>query len=276
MNGVILAHSWADATGVTASSEASAALAATRLLEDQPGEPWRSGGAGTHTFGGDFGADRECGVLCAWNHNLGESDTLTLELASEPTFDVGDADYVTHQWPGRYPMYNWAQESWDTGPVGGEASGIYTAPYVAEVFSGVQRRYHNATVARPSGYSQIGRYMIGPAVVPTYNFDWGVDITWVEGTEHMRMSNDSIRPVPRRPHRAGTITWSWLEREDARNWSDILYRMGKRHPVLFIPYPGEQNSLAREKTVYAWIENVSRIREESHAYTLTVTLREAI
>ncbi len=264
--GIILPWSWADGRAITASSEASSELEVENLLNQQPSEPWRTASSGTHTADGDFGQARACDTLVLWPHNLGTGDTVQLELANEPTFDSGDADYVTHSWAGRYTMAPWGQQLHDDS---------YTAPCGARRCSGA-----TGTVTRAAGYIEIGRLMIGEAWQPAAkNMEFGLDIGWVDPSLLRRAQGGQTRSLSRPRYRAGTLTWRWLAKEDGvRAWDDIVYTIGGRGTVLVAPYPDElTTTYGRQKTVLCRITNISRPRHDSQKrWSGTMSIEEAL
>lgn len=277
-NGLILTRSWTDGLAINVSSEAGD-LVGDNLINHQPSETWLSNEVGDPQAWGDFGQRRPCDAFALWNHNLTVDDTVTLELAEDAAFTE---DLVQHTWPGLYPPYGWGEQPWDLGGVGGHSADSddpYNPPIVVETFDLTVRLHHRFTVTRDGGGdTEIGEYMIGQALRPATNFDWGIDIGWVPATELQRMSGNQHRPGRiQQPYREGTITWSWFEYADARSWHDMVRRIGRDQPILFVPYPDEQTTLAREQIILAWITHVSKPRLlETDNYAVTLELREAL
>lgn len=275
-NGAILAQSWLDDIVITASSEASADLAVANVQNDQPSEPWRSDGSGTHTWTGDFGEAKPCNTIGLLPTNLGLDDTVTLELADDAAITT---NVVTHSWPGRYSMLGWGEFPWDLGSIdGAEELLVYDAPFVVEQFELATRRYFRITFERASGYTQIGCARLGYAWQPQRNLSWGLELPWRNPSELFQAEGGQGRVLVREQYRSGTVRWQFLNATDAKLLDDLLYHFGRQKLVLFIPYPTETDqTLQRRHIVLARITGSRGPRRVRHKiYEMEMTIEEAL
>lgn len=226
----IIDNAHADAA-LTATSEA---LAIANTQNSRRAYVWRSADTAVQTITGTSVATAASGFVLA-RHNLSSLATVQLLLKKagatvydSGAFSVGEA-IPAGVWRAGIDAYG-ATYNERLDPQ------IINIWFAAVFFDEYQIIIDDTT--NPAGYLQAGQVFLGLAFEPVYGMSYGVQVQWIEQTEHQRTDGGSVRSEgTHAKHRRINFRLDWLGDTDRTAMLVDFFDAGKRSDVFISAYP---------------------------------------
>jgi hypothetical protein len=232
------------------------ALPVTNLSVDSLSHVARTSGisTGITQFTSDLGGTRLIYLIGLIAHNMTPDALIRITAANDPLFAT--TEYQT-AWLDVVPVV------WGSGNGGlWGVDGVWTGKYLATDLEGINKNFWHVpttpVLARywkvemddtlnGAGFLDIGRLFIGPAWVPTYNFDVGAKLRW-EDPSVISKGLDGVNFVEARTKiRVFKFSLSSLGKDEAMAQAfETQRRQGKTGQVVILPYPDETTHQFRE------------------------------
>ena len=221
-------------------AHASAALAATSealAIENTQNSlrsrVWRSANLATQVITGTITAEASGFAIARHNFSALATVQLVLKKSAAVVYDSG------------------AVEVGQTVPAGTWRAGIdaYGGTYDARFETQIYSKWFAPTAfdeyeititdaTNPAGYMQFGQLFLGLSFEPAYGMSYGMQMQWLEQTEHQRTDGGSLRSEgTHAKHRRISFALDWLGDADRRTVLGDFLSVGKRGDVFLSAYP---------------------------------------
>ena len=231
-------------------------LPVTNLSVDSISQVARTSGLGTNNtqFISDLGGSRLIYIVGLIAHNMTPDALVRIAASNDPLFAT--TEYQT-AWLDVVPVV------WGSGNGGlWGVDGVWTGKYLETDLEGITKNFWHVpttpVLARywkvemddtlnGDGFLDIGRLFIGPAWIPTYNFDVGAKLSW----EDPSINSEGLDGVnffeARTKKRVFKFDLSFLGKDEAMAQAfETQRRQGSTGQVVIIPYPDETTHQFRE------------------------------
>lgn len=231
----MLADNLHDAAVVTASSEGMSIDYTQR--SDRP-LVWRSADLQPQVITATLSEIHFIDCIALTRHNLGSLGAVRVELIQQGqvVYDSGLLSSALLVPAGRFVagVDGWGETFNDKMPT--ESSLVIhwlDAPVAADQYR------ITVTAQTDEGYLEIGRIFAGLSFSPSVNFNWGLDVEWIESGEHVPTEAGSLRTVGLGElRRRFQLQLDWLVDGDRQQLINRLAKIGRGADLLVSLYQG--------------------------------------
>jgi len=261
-----------DSASATATSSASGfSLADTKI--NNKSSVWRSTSLSSQTISGDWsGAAKTINGLALAFSNLIEGSTVRLKLYQEvadtsPSYDSG----IRTVWFAYDP------------PNGFETIGLISFAFgggtnFSMFFNEVAIKRFEIIITspgNPDGYIEVGRVILGKAWSPTYNAEYGAQITPIDLSEVGRTIGGDQKVDVRTMHKKMNFNLRYMPQTDKAALSTIVRKIGMRQPVFVSMYPNETDEVFQAGNIFGRFESLSPFEHSlTNVYDTSITIEE--
>lgn len=215
---------------------------------------WRSTDTAEQTISGTPAAAATATGLVLARHNLSgaASIQLILKLGATTVYDTGTVGTGEIGAGDIIPAGTWRA---GIDKYGATYNNLLEPQHLDLWFSAVTFDSYQIIVTdtgNADGFLQIGQIMLGEAFEPSVNMSYGLNLEWIEQTEHHRTDGGSLRSEgTHAAHRRLRIGLDWLNDADRSKLVTELFSAGKRADVYITAYPGDGGLLEIEHAFVA-------------------------
>jgi hypothetical protein len=247
---------WADSAIITTGAAAVGSLPASNLKTDDIHEVWRSTSSSGDALIVDLGAQRTIGVVALINTNVGQNDTIHVEIStSDPTGQDGDA--------------------YDSGVITADVNPAF-ARFVHFVEPVVTGRYLRIGAAMTSLAMEAGRLVVAPTWAPSRDMRSGFEPLWRDFSVRTRSlgGNEFVDVRPRQ--RGYRFTILGLTEAEAQAEIDDLNRLRGVGRDILICRDKDSDDLGRD-TIWGLLEQtVAQRKLEPGHYEIQVEIYDRV
>lgn len=245
---------------------------ATRLLNNQPRETWRSTVLSQQTLVFDPQRDVILSGIYLGNLNATIDAQLTITISKHPSFAAGN---LLYQWTGNAidPIFGLGEDNLGVQGLGGFSDDGWQykfnmhwlqsdsllnnaeIPLIDHCFVKIEL----TDAQNPDGYMEIGRFMAGQAFAPDRDIDLGVKLGWNHNSQLIRTRGGALRSNTRAPFRELDFTWTFLEEVDALEYLEMVRAASVRKGVVVSVWPEQTTTTERIYTIYGRIIDASAV-----------------
>jgi len=246
-----------DRATLVASSE-SGSLVATNLLSNLKAKVWRA-------------TNVNAGVVCTWPkpepiscvvaafNNLTAEATMrafgyTFETDLTPAFDTGAVPCAA---PPGLGQFLWGSPLGENFYQRGGASlfaygyGGYGVVWVPGSHAVRKLEVHFYDLNNPDTYVEVGRLIAGPVWSPTYNFNFGHSVTYVDSSKSRRTESGDLRGERGPKWRRIEFELANMNAEDRASMLRMIRYNGMTEPLFVSLFP-EDNDTLLEQSYQMW------------------------
>lgn len=228
-----------DGVAITASSEASASLAAANLADPNPNKRWRSLGETTAAWLlVDFASIVPFRFVAVPNHNWPLDSTWRLRTTATAIDDWQTDTGSLDVWRG---AYGFGDPPFGLDPFGGYPESELR-PYIAAIadLGYVEARYLRIDITAPSNsdpYLTAGLIFADVGLQPERNLAFGWSVGWAQASQEIATDGGGARVLRRTPWRVLDLTLPALTRGEALGQADSLaQRIAHGRHILVSPF----------------------------------------
>lgn len=240
-----------DSATLTASPAMSATLPVTYLQETSRARVARTTSAAAQDIKGTWGEVKVFSALALVRHNLSLAATWRLRL-------YGDAAWATVVYDsgtiGAVAPKALGDLEWGVNPLGESLFTGWALAFSTMWFTALRAQSFILTLndtANPAGYLEAARLFIGRYLSPTWNFEWGIKLSWAEDTTQERTDGGTLRSDGFEPYRRMSFKLAYLPGIDRAKFIEWTRKDGRRNDVFISAYPGDATSIERDHAMAA-------------------------
>jgi hypothetical protein len=271
-----------DRATIVASSEAGA-LVAANLRSNLKAKVWRA-------------ADVNAGVVCTWTNaepiscvvaafnNLTAQATMraigyTRDTDLQPAFDTGLVECAAAPGLGQFL---WGSPLGENFYNRGGASlfaygyGGYGVLWIPGAYAVRRLEVHFFDLNNPDTYIEVGRLIAGSVWSPTYNFNFGHSVTYVDSSRNKRTESGDLRGERGPKWRRIEFELSNMNSEDRASLMRFIRLNGTTEPMFVSLFPESEDTLL-EQSYQLWCkfaENTQLSQANYDQYVARVAMEE--
>lgn len=237
---------WRPGVTLTASTQR---LAVSNLLDYRPGRKWSPTGKAAEWIHVDHGADVEIDTILLYAGSFVLGSTVRVRISNNADMSSPVYDQTPEIWP---PVYGFGINYGFS--YGGYPNLTAFAAFtqrrlirLGAVYTGRYLRLDFADPDNPLAYFDLGIVMAGMGWQPSRNFRFNWDTGHEDPTEHHDTDGGDVLIHAKPSHRVLSVAFGNLELDEVLAQGDDMQRIvGKKRPVLFVPFPdGSLNRIYR-------------------------------
>lgn len=261
-----------DSASVAATSSASGYALSNTTINNKS-SVWRSTSLSEQTISGDWGGTAKdiSGLALAFS-NLIEGSTVRLKLYQEvadtlPSYDSG----VRTVWFAYDPPDGFETIGLISFAFGGGTNfSMFFNEVAVKRFEIIVTSSGNA-----DGYIEIGRVILGKAWSPTYNAEYGAQITPIDLSQISRTVGGDQKVDVRTMHKKMDFNLRYMPQTDKAALSAIVRKIGMRQPVFVSMYPNETDEVFQAGNIFGRFESLSPFEHSlTNVYDTSITIEE--
>lgn len=125
------------------------------------------------------------------------------------------------------------------------------------------------------GYIEIGRIILGESWSPTYNAEYGAQITPIDLSQISRTVGGDQKVDVRTMHKKMDFNLRYMPQTDKTALSTIIRKIGMRQPVFVSMYPNETDEVFQAGNIFGRFESISPFEHSlTNVYDTSITIEE--
>jgi len=260
-----------DYATLTATSSA-AGFGVTNLLENNKSTVWRSTSLSSQTITATWSAAQAISGIGFAFTNLIEGSTIRIRLYTQTTDPAPVYDSTATSLLFAYEF-----------PAGLSTLGLLSFAFGGGTYFSAFFDEYNVkkmvidldSAGNADGYMEVAKIMTGRKWAPTYNAEYGAQVTPVDLSQVSRTIGGDQKVDVRTMHKKMDFNLRYMPQSDKTALSTIVRKIGMRQPVFVSMYPNETDEVFQAGNIFGRFESLSPFAHSlTNVYDTSITIEE--